>query len=150
MRSAVDVNAVASSFEECVGDLRRSAIEREVTSELHRSLCFVPIGAARSLEFETAIVGNVHLLVRVIDQKCVHAEAEAAAVRRCPELIEVGRSQSRLVGALDHTPCVDTIDPPAVIGVQSKWSVLDRRERSAPFALPSAAILEPAGVWVNA
>src|SRR5205823_4036482 len=45
----------------------------------YRSLCLVAISAAGSFEFEAAIIRDIHLLVRVIDQKQVRADAQSAA-----------------------------------------------------------------------
>src|SRR5947207_11446390 len=84
----------------------------------YRSLCLVAISAAGSFEFEAAIIRDIHLLVRVIDQKQVRADAKAAEIGRSANLIEIGGSQPRLLGVLDNAARVDAVDASTVIYVR--------------------------------
>ena len=69
VRSAIDIDPMVAAAEESVADLGEAAVEREMVRELDGSLGFVAVCAAGAFEFEAAIVGDVDLLVRMIDQE---------------------------------------------------------------------------------
>ena len=71
MRSAVYVLAVVTAFEKGIPDLGHAAIQRKVAADGHGRLGFVTVGAGGTFEFETAVVGDVDLLVGVVDEKGV-------------------------------------------------------------------------------
>ena len=76
MRSAVHVDTVVGRLEEGVGHSwsgRRSATGG---GDGDRSLGFVAVGPARPFELEAAIVGDVDLLVGMIDQEGIGARDE--------------------------------------------------------------------------
>ena len=58
---AVDVDAVITFEEEGVADLGQAGVEGNPASDGERELGFVSIGAAGSLEFEAAVIGEVDL-----------------------------------------------------------------------------------------
>src|ERR1700682_44081 len=126
MWRAIDVNAVIASLEVCIRNLGHSPVDREVARELEGGFGFVTVGAAWAFEFEAAVVWYVHLLVRMIDEKCIHAEAEPAVIGGDSPLIEVSGCQTRLVRALDNPARVDAVDAPAVVERKGQRDILHR------------------------
>jgi hypothetical protein len=49
-------------------------------SKLEGCLRFVAVSAAWPFELEAAIVGNIYLLIRVINEKRIRADAEASMI----------------------------------------------------------------------
>lgn len=82
------IGSVIPFFEECVLDLSHAAVQRKPSRELDGRLCFIS-SAARTFELQAAIIGNVYLLVGVIDQKDIGAETEPPVIRGRAELVKV-------------------------------------------------------------
>src|SRR5690348_6272040 len=118
MRRAIDIDTLAASSEEGVCDFRQSAIQRKMASQLNRCFRLVTICPAGSLELETAVIRDVYLLVRVIDQKNIGTDAETAEVRGRSELVKVRGGQPRLVGPLYYAARVDAVDAAAIVQVK--------------------------------
>ena len=78
----------------------------------------IPVSPAWTLKFKAAIVRNVNLLVRVIDQKKIRADSKAAEIGGSANLIEIGGSQPKLLGVLDNAARVDAVDASTVIDVK--------------------------------
>jgi len=110
MRSAIHVNTVFPALEVRIPDLCETAVQREMATDLDRCLGFVPIGPAWPLELERPVIGNVDLLIRVINQERVRTEGKTPEPGRSSELVEIGGSEPGLIGALDHAARVDAVD----------------------------------------
>src|SRR5262249_5448194 len=80
VRSAVNVDPVIASGEERVRDLRRAGVQGDVACQRTGSLRLGAVSATGSFELETAVVGYINLLLRVIDQETVDRDAEARAI----------------------------------------------------------------------
>src|SRR5437899_9753795 len=100
---------MVAAAEVCVGDFGEAAVERETAGEGDGRFGFVTVGAAGAFEFEAAIVGDVDLLIGVIDQEGVGAEGEAAEVGGGPDLVEVGGGEAGLIGALYDAASVGAV-----------------------------------------
>ena len=61
---------IASQVER-VADLRQPGVPGKVVSDLDRRSCFITIRSAGTFELKAAIIGNVYLLIGVIDQEYV-------------------------------------------------------------------------------
>lgn len=138
VRGAVHIRAVIAAAEEGVGDFGHAAVQREMPGQRQRELGLVAVGAAGAFELEAAIVGDVDLLVGVIDQEGVGAEAQAAEVGSGAELVEVGGGEARLIGALDHAARVDAVDAAAVVQMQGERHRPRGREHGRTLALPAS------------
>jgi len=93
MRSTVHINPVIAALEIGIRDLGKASVQRQPPCDRDRCLDFVPVGPAGSFELEAAIVGDVDLLIRVINQEPVRADAEPAEVRGGSGLIEICRRE---------------------------------------------------------
>src|SRR4051794_26426016 len=74
MRRAVHVHPVIATPEERIRDLRQPGSYRKAVRQFDRRLGFVAVGAARALELETTVIGDIDLLVRMVDQERVRAQ----------------------------------------------------------------------------
>src|SRR5690242_15735927 len=115
MRSAVDVNAVVASLEVGVPDLRHTRVQREMPCELHGGLRFISVSTGRALELEAAIVRDIDLLVRVINQEEVGAQPEAAVICGDTELGEIRGCEPRRIRTLDDAARINAVDAAAVV-----------------------------------
>jgi len=73
MRRAVHIDSRKRAPIESVRDFRQSAVQCQLMCDLDGRLGFKTVGAARTLELERAVVGDVDLLVRAIDPEQVGA-----------------------------------------------------------------------------
>src|SRR5262249_14084384 len=101
-------------------------------------------------ELETAIVRNVYLLVRVVDQKRVRADSELSEVGGGTKLVEVRGREARLIGPLDHATSVNAVDAAAVVGGQGEWHMMRWCERDGSFSLRAPRRLNAAVRRVHA
>ena len=85
---------------EGIGHLRQPGVEAQKRRELKGGLHFIAGRARRPLEFEAAVVRDIDLLVRAIDQEEVRADAEPREPLRDARLMKVGRRDARPAGAL--------------------------------------------------
>ena len=76
MRRAVNLYATARgcqsrklSGEKRAQNLRQTAVETQVTIKSGRGFYFVTVGTRASGKFQTAVIGNINLLVRAVDKE---------------------------------------------------------------------------------
>src|SRR5262249_60992231 len=92
------------------------AVERQTPRDRYRSLGLVTVRTARTFEFEAAVVGDIDLLVGVVDEERVGGERQAAEVRGHTGLVEVSGGQAGLIRPLHYTARVDAVDAAALVG----------------------------------
>jgi hypothetical protein len=80
MRRAVNVKPMVATLEKRVADLGHPAVQRHMPCELNRCFGLVSISSAGALKFEAAVIRDIYLLVRVIDQKSICTQTEAAEI----------------------------------------------------------------------
>ena len=110
--------------------------------QLYRRFRLLAISPAWPFEFEAAVVWDIYLFIRVIDQEQVRAEPQTAEVRGRAELIEIRRGQPRLFRMLHHAARIDAVDSATVVQVEGERDTRRGRDCHVSFALPAARILE--------
>src|SRR5262245_32651544 len=112
---AVHVYTRRGSAVKSVRHLRQAAAECQVFCYLRRDFQLIPGGPARSFEFKAAVVRDVDLLVRVVNDEVIGARREALDVICGADLIEISGGDLWRVTLLNHNPRVLAVDAATVI-----------------------------------
>src|SRR4051794_19165450 len=97
---------------------------------------FVAVRAAWAAELDAAVVWDVDLLMRVIDEKHVGGDVETLVVGREAGCVKIGGGEPGALGTLHDTPGVDAVDAAAVVSGHRKGQAARWRERGAALPLP--------------
>ena len=95
MRRTVDIDPGKRAAIERIHHLGQTSIQGNMTGQLNGSLGFKAISAAGASELVTAIIRDVDLLVRAVNQEQVAAQREPVQIERHSGLIEIGGGDAR-------------------------------------------------------
>src|SRR5262245_8375647 len=135
--------------EEGVDHLRHSGVEVQEARQPHGGFHFEAVSAARPFEFKTAVIWDVDLFVRAVDQEQIGAHAEPIEVLRDPYLVEVSSRYSRPVGSLHDAARVLTGDASTIVEIEGHRHALTRRQRQVEFRLRAQRPLRTRSRWIN-
>src|SRR5262249_55828234 len=135
VRSAVDVNAGKRAAKKRIRNLGETTVQTEVMRQSHRRFCFPAVGAARSLEFEAPVVGDVDLLVGAVNQEHVGAQRKTPQIIRNTQLEKVCCRKRRARRPFDHATRILTGDAAPIAAMKTQRNPEGRSVSEVQFRL---------------
>src|SRR5262245_56176672 len=118
MRRAVDINPGKRTAIESIHHFGKAPIQRNMASQLNGALGFKTVCPAGTLEFVTAVIRDVDLFIRAVNQEEVAAQREPIQIERRSRLVEIGSRNPRRFWPLNHPTSVLACDPSPVVEMQ--------------------------------